>query len=80
MVIPKHLQWKEVEELEKYFKNNKKLPDTIKLNHFTTIKCSQFVDSHLSILKENNGNKTFLPFLNRLIEFQKKLNESNKRK
>jgi Zn-dependent M32 family carboxypeptidase len=80
MVIPKHLQWKEVEELEKYFKNNKKLPDTIKLNHFTTIKCSQFVDSHLSILKKNNGNKTFLPFLNRLIEFQKKLNESNKRK
>jgi hypothetical protein len=77
MVIPKHNQWKEVEELEKYF--NKKLPETIKLNNFTTIKCSQFVDSHLSILKENNGNKTFLPFLNRLIEFQKKLNESNKR-
>lgn len=76
MVIPKHNQWKEVEELEKYFKK-KKLPETIKLNNCTTIKCSQFVDSHLSIVKENNGNKTFLPFINRLIEFQKKMNESN---
>jgi hypothetical protein len=80
MVIPKHLQWKEVEELEKYFKNNKKLPDTIKLNHFTTIKCSQFVDSHLQTIKENNGNKTFFPFLLRLMELKKALDESNKRK
>jgi hypothetical protein len=71
MVIPKHNQWKEVEELEKYF--NKKLPETIKLNNFTTIKCSQFVDSHLQTIKENNGNKTFFPFLLRLMEFKKVL-------
>ena len=69
MVIPKHNQWKEVEELEKYFKK-KKLPETIKLNNFTTIKCSQFVDSHLTTIKENNGKQTFLPFLNRLQELK----------
>lgn len=69
MVIPKHNQWTEVEELEKYFKK-KKLPETIKLNNWTTIKCTQFVDSHLSVLKANNGKQTFLPFLNRLMEFK----------
>lgn len=74
MVIPKHNQWKEVEELEKYFKK-KKLPETIKLNNCTTIKCSQFVDSHLSVLKANNGKQTFLPFLNRLIELKNLLEQ-----
>ena len=69
MVIPKQNQWKEVEELEKYF-HKKKLPEKIKLNNWTTIKCSQFVDSHLKTIKVNNGNKTFLPFLNRLMEFK----------
>lgn len=66
--IKTSLDWSnEVNELESYFQSIV-LPDyPIKLNQAETIKnVSNFIDSHLIILKNNNGRKVFLPYLDRL--------------
>lgn len=72
---PKRLpqEWSsEIEALEAFF-SNINLPTTpFKLNNYTIVKnCSLFIDSHLNTVKEHNGNKAFLPYLERLQEFRR---------
>ena len=62
----------EIKELEKYFAGIEQPTQQIKLNEWTTITdYSLFIDSHLATVKANNGNKTFLPYLNRLKELKR---------
>lgn len=64
----------DIEELETYFVNIELPTQPIKLNDCSTIKdCSLFIESHFATLKGNNGNKTFLPYLNRLQELKQVL-------
>jgi len=35
--------------------------------------CPLFIDTHLATVKANNGNETFLPYLNRLQELKQVL-------
>jgi hypothetical protein len=64
---------KEIEEL-KTFLQNRDLPTKIELNNFiTAINPKLFVDTHLSMIEENNGKKTFLPYLERLKQLKDKL-------
>lgn len=61
-------------ELEIFFLNAKLPPYPIKLNKFSLIKdCSFFIESHMKVIKANNGNRVFLPYLNRLFELKKAL-------
>jgi hypothetical protein len=61
------MNWdKEIEEIELFF-SKKEIPLVIKINDYITIIDSKkFIESHLAICKGNNGNKTFIPYLNRL--------------
>lgn len=60
----------EITELEQFFKVAK-LPDTIKLNECSTIiDVSLFIDSHLSIVKAQNGKLRYKPYLDRLNELK----------
>jgi hypothetical protein len=61
----------EIANLE-YFFNNVTLPTyLLKLKHCGTItNVALFIESHLATLKANNGNKTFLPHLDRLFELK----------
>lgn len=55
-------------ELEAYFETRKIPPDTVKIDSATTvINPSKFVKSHLSILKNNPGNKRYKPYYDRLV-------------
>ena len=64
---------KDIEVLEDYFKNKEPPTQPIRLNKCTVINdVSLFVDSHLATVKANNGNQTFLPYLNRLEELKTK--------
>jgi hypothetical protein len=45
----------------------KKTPIKLK-NGGTIIDLEKFIDAHLETVKANNGNKVFLPYLNRLKE------------
>ncbi len=67
----------EINQLETGF-NQLTIPDSsIKLNPFTTItNPSQFIQSHLEIIKANNGNSTYLPYLCRLKELLNLLSQS----
>jgi hypothetical protein len=57
-------------ELEKFF-SLRNLPDhPITIRPFTISDVSAFVQSHLACIKANNGNRTFLPYLDRLKELQ----------
>ena len=59
-------------ELENYFEEIKVQTYPIKLNICTTItNCPKFIDSHLEIVKANNGNLRFLPYLERLKSLKK---------
>lgn len=66
--IKKTVDWSdEIIELENYFQSIILPNYPIKLNQAETIKnVSNFIDSHLATLKNNNGRKVFLPYLERL--------------
>ena len=50
------------------------IPKSIKIkSDLNIIDCQKFVDSHLTILKANSGNKCFIPYYNRLILFYEKI-------
>ena len=61
----------EIADLEKFF-NSALLPSgSFKLNQSTTItNIHLFIDSHLEIIRTNNGNKTYKPYFNRLIQLR----------
>lgn len=61
----------EIKDLEDFFSKTELPKGKLKINNFSTIlDCSKFVDSHLCIVKTNNGKNTFKPYLDRLIELK----------
>ncbi|GAB3509070.1 DUF6965 family protein [Emticicia fontis] len=68
LMVKQPLDWSDkVNELENYFNSIVLLEYPIKLNQAETANnVSNFIDSHLTILKNNNGRKVFLPHLERL--------------
>jgi hypothetical protein len=69
---PKPESWEQdITELENYFSGIALPTQPIKLNPYSTItNCSLFIESHFATVKANNGNETFLPYLNRLQELK----------
>ena len=64
----------DIAELENYFASVELPTQPLKLNRCSTIKdCSLFIESHFATVKGNNGNRTFLPYLNRLQELKQAL-------
>ena len=64
----------DIAELENYFANIELPTGSVKLNRCSTITdCSLFIESHFAAVKGNNGNRTFLPYLNRLQELKQVL-------
>jgi len=64
----------DIAALENYFASIELPTQPIKLNKISTITdCSLFIESHLAIVKANNGKQTFLPYLNRLQELKQVL-------
>jgi hypothetical protein len=63
-----------IDELEKFFSGIELPTGPLRLD-----KCSQitnielFIKSHLDIVKAQNGNKRYLPYLDRLNELKSKL-------
>ena len=64
----------DISELEQFF-NAVPLPNPpVKLNQCTEIfSISKFIDSHLSIVKAQNGKQIYLPYLNQLQELKQVL-------
>jgi hypothetical protein len=57
----------DIAELESYFINIDLPTQPVKLNRCSTItNCSLFIESHFATVKGNNGNRTYLPYLQRL--------------
>lgn len=64
----------DIAELENYFASIELPTQPVKLNRCSTITdCSLFIESHFVTVKGNNGNRTFLPYLNRLQELKQVL-------
>lgn len=74
-VQPKPQNWgNDIAELENYFAGIELPTQPVKLNKCSTITdCSLFIESHFDTVKGNNGNRTFLPYLNRLQELKQAL-------
>lgn len=72
---PKPESWEQdITELENYFAGIELPTQPVKVNSVLTIKnCSNFIESHLTSVKANNGNRTFLPDLIRLKELKQVL-------
>lgn len=70
---PKPIKWN-IEELEKFFEN---IPDQqIKLSKCENIiSTKNFAENHLSIIKHNNGKKSFEPYYDRLLKLMNLLKE-----
>lgn len=57
----------QIKELVSYFSNTSIPTNPIKLDVCSTITNTKlFIESHIATVRANNGNKTFLPYLNRL--------------
>ncbi|MDG1276934.1 MAG: DUF6371 domain-containing protein [Algoriphagus sp.] len=69
-VKEKYKNWdQEIAEIEGYFSRNEGSKIPVKLNDWSTItNFSQFLESHLSMVKSNNGNPTYRVYLERLID------------
>jgi len=64
----------DITELENYFSGIALPTQPVKLNRCSTItNCTLFIESHFATVKANNGNRTFLSYLNRLQELKKVL-------
>lgn len=59
----------EIQELEKFFSSHELPKEPIRIKPFTITDIDKFIDSHLAIVKANNGNPTFQPYLKRLGDF-----------
>jgi hypothetical protein len=65
-----------LETLEKFFKETE-LPKQVGLNYCTVITDTEkFIESSFATLKSNSGNKTFMPYYERLVKLKEIL--SNK--
>lgn len=72
---PKPESWEQhITELENYFAGIALPTQPVKLNKCSTIiNCSLFIESHFATVKANNGNRTYLPYLNRLLDLKQVL-------
>jgi len=72
---PKPENWEQdITELETYFTGITLPTQPVKLNPYSTItNVSLFIESHFATVKFNNGNRTYLPYLNRLHELKQYL-------
>jgi len=62
-----------LDDLEEYFKNVE-LPKEFQLYPYMKIlNCRNFVDSHIFSLRNNSGNKKYLPYYERLLAFRNEL-------
>lgn len=67
---------KEITELEKFYSDFPLPNESIKLNQCSNIlDVSKFIQTNLQTIKANNGNSTFLPYLNRLQQLKQILTE-----
>ncbi len=65
-------------ELETFFETASLPIHPVNLNPFSTItNISLFIESHIATVKTNNGNRTFLPYLERLKELKNITNKPN---
>lgn len=63
-----------MQEMELFFENYKG-NNEIRLNAWTYVDdIEKFVSSHLTALKSNKGNRTYLPYYTRLNELYRLLN------
>jgi hypothetical protein len=72
---PKPQSWdQDIAELENYFVGMPLPTQPVNLNKCSTItNCSLFIENHFATVKANNGNRNFLPYLNRLRELKQVL-------
>ena len=58
--------------IEEYFKNIEFTDDHLQLDECTTVtNIQKFYEEHLSILKQNTGDKRYMPFYYRLLKLYK---------
>ncbi len=68
----------DVAEIEQFFSNITFPKEPMKLNDCSTIlDVSKFIQSNLNVIKANNGNRTFLPYLERLRQLKNILTLNN---
>ena len=68
------LPW-EINDLVQFFQSATIPPAPVRINPYSTIwNTSMFIDSHLALIKAQNGKSTFRPYLERLIQLKECLN------
>ena len=68
----------EIRELEEFFRD-RQLPEKIKLNSWSMIVNTRlFLDTHFAMVRYHNGEEAYLPYLNRITELQKIIENGQK--
>ena len=77
MELPKNRD-KDITELENYFTGIELPTQPVNLKPGNTIiNVSLFIESHFATVKANNGKRTFLPYIARLLELKEMLTRLN---
>lgn len=70
---------KYIQEVEDFFLKTELPKGPIRVTKFAVITdLKLFIDSHLSMAKANNGNYTFIPYLQRLIWIKRMIENDKK--
>ena len=69
------VSWEQdINDLEHFFSTVKLTDQSVRLNGTSTIiDIPKFIETHLLIVKNNNGNPCYLPYMERLQELKKKM-------
>jgi len=67
-----------LDEIEAYLKDAE-LPEYIQITDAEKVTDVRlFIDNHIAILRANSGNRTYLPYYNRLLALTKILQHDNR--
>lgn len=71
--------WAEIENLQRYFNDYTYNGRPVLIDQCSRINdVKSFSSSHLEVLKRNEGNKTFMPYFDRLLQLRNHLEKVNK--
>jgi hypothetical protein len=77
-LVRKTISWdKEIAELELFFEKTPLPNAPVKIVPYTITDVESFIDSHLATSKAHNGNRTYFPYLERLVDLRNYLTNRN---
>lgn len=76
---PKYSPW-DLEVIENYFSSNPTIPILLRLDKNTMIAEPDFIESHLKVIHEHNGDPSYIRYIDRLLLLSQRMEEEKQKR